>query len=198
VRALIAAMVTIMTARPSAGARAAFPPVWKVGMSWRVEMRTERPALPRDQGTPLVLSPLVFSVRVIEVPGRRSDHYTLAFHCEDEDDRDYKVIYRRDFSVARVERDGQLAYENADQPFVDNVRYKSRVIADFPYTGKPEVVLGDARLVQEVHGSHITLQHVERSGAVRIELEWSPGDPWWSTIECREGEQLVATGQLLR
>lgn len=195
-----------------------FPPKWTPGDHWGVVMKTQAPA-PADVRPRYVERTL--TVRVIAVPGGRSAQYRLeARNAHAPDEPAYELFYRPDFTLERIVRrdsDGaeEMVLSNADQPLIYYER-RLPLIPDFPISdpsklaGRREFQSGGNRLVQEIQitgdRARIELQRLEPMGSLRVTMEWTAGEPWWSTIQCSENPpagapvpgQVVASGYLLK
>jgi len=164
-----------------------------------------------------------FSFHVASMPTAESPYYRLEVRCEDpEVPQIYTLYYRQgDFSLARVTRrepsvPEEALIQNSNTPFI---YYERRIplVPDFPIVldsaklaGHREFEKDGNRVSQDIEltaeGARITLEQKEAMGSLRVVMQWSAGDPWWSTIECTENPppnsrlpgQVVAAGYLLK
>ncbi|MGH9664370.1 MAG: hypothetical protein ACRD9L_08115 [Bryobacteraceae bacterium] len=195
-----------------------FPPEWNLADHWNVVMKTQAPA-PADVRPRYVER--TFALQVASVPGAQSANYRIEARAADSPDEPiYELSYRADFTLERVtRRDGagaeQTLLSNGNQPFIYYER-RLPVIPDFPMSGpagaagRREFTIGGNRAVQEMQvtgkQARIELQRIEAMGSLRVVMEWTAGEPWWSTIQCTENPpagapvpgHVVASGYLLK
>lgn len=183
-------------------------------------MKTEAP-VPADLRPSYVEH--IFEFHVTAVPDARNSSYRLEARSSDsEDGYVYCLYYRQDdFSLEKVTRFAspsaaeETVLESARNPFIYYERHLP-VIPDFFIAGRDsaggrhEFTVGRYRVIQDIQvqgdRARITLERPEALGSLRVTMEWSLGDPWWSFIECTENPppgapfegQVVASGHLLK
>ena len=195
-----------------------FPPVWNKGDRWSVAMKTPAP-VPDDLLPSYVEH--TFEFRVDAVPDARKSSYRIEVLSHDAGiGGAYALYYRReDFSLEKVTRfyppetAEQTVLQSGGHPFIYYER-RLPIVPDFPianpaYTSdRREFIVAGNQLIQEVQisGDHarIKLERIEPLGSLCVTMEWTAGNPWWSTIECSENPpegvdfqgQVVASGRL--
>jgi hypothetical protein len=196
------------------------PPAWKAGDRWTVAMKTPAP-VPADLRPSYAEN--VFDFRVDTIPDARNLNYRIEATSRDgQTDAAYALYFRRgDFSLERVTRFyppsevEKTVLRNGEHPCIYYER-RLPVIPDF-FIARPahmdglrEFTVAGYRVLQEVliskDRARITLERLDKFGALRVNMYWVAGDPWWSRIECTENPPpgapfpgyVVSSGYLVR
>ena len=165
----------------------------------------------------------IFDFHVEAVPDGQTASYRIEVHPRDADmDEVYALYYRPDdFSLEMVARfhppeaAEKTVLRSGPHPFIYYER-RLPIVPDFlvadssDASSRREFKVGRYRVIQEIQEAggqaRITLARMEPLGSLRVSMDWTAGDPWWSRIECTENPppdapfegRVVASGYLLK